>query len=67
MIPEPEMIPTNDTAKNQEWRGFHEKSMNVYIFKIILSEGKRSASGIKATIKNGNHTMQNTKLTCVDC
>jgi len=63
MIPEPEMIPTNDTAKNLEWRGFHEKSMDPYILLIILGEGKTSASGIKATIKNGKRTVQNTKLT----
>jgi len=65
MIPGPEMIPPNDTAKKLKWRGLHEKSMD-YIYLIILSEERSSVSGIKATIKNSLHTAQNTKLTC-DC
>jgi len=48
MIPGPEMIPPNDTAKKRVWRGLHEKSMN-YIYLIILSEEKSSVSDIKAT------------------
>ena len=30
-IPRPEMIPANGVAKYREWRGLHEKSMDVYL------------------------------------
>lgn len=67
MILESEMIPTDDTPKNRN--GVDSMlSLRIQIyFTIILGEEKRSASGTKATIKNGKHTAQNTKLTHVHC
>ena len=29
-LPRPEMIPANGVAKYREWRGLHEKFMDVY-------------------------------------
>lgn len=67
MIIGSEMIPTDNTPKTRNGvDSMLSVRMQIY-FTIILGEQKRSASGPKATIKNGKHTAQNAKLTNVHC
>ena len=42
MIPRAEMIPSNDTAKNQEWPGLHGKYINVKKILVPQAEIKRN-------------------------
>ena len=36
IIPRLEMIPANGVAKYREWRGLHEKSMDVYLLWMYI-------------------------------
>ena len=36
MIPRLEMIPANGVAKYREWRGLHEKSIDVYLLWMYI-------------------------------